>query len=126
MFKEGAIPKIVRLMKVEKNNKIRLSVIRCIGELCKKTEEIAKSVLTNAGIPFFLDILNSKDEETVNASSYVIQIILDTLSNAEVRNKIKELRKNPRTMSSADRKWCMAEETKRLDLIRGNFPPKKL
>ena len=31
LLKEGAIPKIARLMKVEKDIKIRLNLIRCIG-----------------------------------------------------------------------------------------------
>ena len=74
LSKEGAIPQIGRLMKVEKNETIRLSLIRCIGELCKKTQDIAKSVLKECGIPFFMDILNSDNEEVVNASSYIIQV----------------------------------------------------
>lgn len=119
LFKEGVVPNIVRLMKVEKNPKIRLSIIRCIGELCKKTKEICKEVLKSCGIPFFLDILNTKDEETVTASSYVIQIILDTMSDAAIMKKVKELKKNPRAMSSADRKWCMEEEKKRFEMIKG-------
>ncbi len=49
-------------------------VFSCIGEICKKSEEIVKDVLKTCGVPFFLDILNSHNEETVNASSYVIQV----------------------------------------------------
>ena len=75
--KEGAIPQIARLMKVEKNATIRLSIIRCIGELCKKSPGRAKSVLQACGIPFFLDILDTHSADTVNAASYVIQVILD-------------------------------------------------
>ena len=74
LHKEGVLPNIARLMKVEKDKKIRLSCIRCIGELAKKTEVIAKDILVACGIPFFLDILNTADAETVNASSYVIQV----------------------------------------------------
>ena len=74
LHKEGAIPQIARLMKVEQNVNIRLSLIRSIGEMCKKSQEIAKSVLKECGIPFFLDILNSTNEEVVNASSYIIQV----------------------------------------------------
>jgi len=100
---EGVIPKIAALMKVEKDSKIRLSLIRCIGELVKKTEDLAKSVLTACGIPFFLDSLNAKDEETVNAVGYVIQRILDTLSYFHIQEEIRAKKKNPRTMSIADR-----------------------
>ena len=74
LVKEGAIPQIARLMKVEKNGPIRLSLIRCIGEMVKKSQENAKAVLKDCGIPFFMDILNSHQEEVVNASSYIIQV----------------------------------------------------
>ena len=59
-------------MKVEKDPTIRLSIIRCIGELSKKNEERAKEVLKQCGIPFFMDILSTHDMNTVNASSYII------------------------------------------------------
>ena len=52
----------------------RFCFLRCIGELSKKTESIAKDILVACGIPFFLDILNTDDSETVNASGYVIQV----------------------------------------------------
>ena len=74
LHKEGAVPQIARLMKVEQNVTIRLSLIRSIGEMCKKSQEIARSVLKECGVPFFLDILNSNNEEVVNASSYIIQV----------------------------------------------------
>ena len=74
LFKEGAIPQIARLMKVETNVTIRLSLIRTIGELAKKTIEIARAILQECGIPFFLDIVNSSNEEVVNASSYILQV----------------------------------------------------
>ena len=75
LHKEGAVPQIARLMKVEQNVTIRLSLIRSIGEMCKKSQEIAKNVLKECGVPFFLDILNSNNEEVVNASSYIIQVL---------------------------------------------------
>ena len=80
LHKEGAIPQMARLMKVEQNVTIRLSLIRSIGEMCKKSQEIAKSVLKECGIPFFLDILNSNNEEVVNASSYIIQVNFKDIS----------------------------------------------
>ena len=79
------------------------------------------AILTNCGVPFFLDILNSNDEETLNASSYVIQLILDSLSDANVMKKVKELRKNPRMMTSDERKWCNKVENERIDLIRSEY-----
>ena len=74
LFKDGVLPQIARLMKVEKNIKIRLAMIRTIGELAKKSEEIARAILKECGVPFFLDVVNSDNEEVVNASSYILQV----------------------------------------------------
>ena len=90
LLKEGAIPKIARLMKVEKDIKIRLNLIRCIGQLCQKGQEFVKEVLKECGVPFFLDILNTKNEEVVNASSYVIQVSCTQCS--EIRKKVVSCR----------------------------------
>jgi hypothetical protein len=90
---------------------------RCIGEMAKKSSEYVLSILSNCGVPFFLDILNSKSEETITASSYVIQLILDTLSEAKLMKKVKEMKKNPRKMSSSDRKWCNKVELERGEMI---------
>ena len=76
LHKEGAIPRIAKLMKVEQSQPIRLSLTRCIGEMSKKGQEIAKDILKECGIPFFMDILNSHSEEVVNASSYIIQVCM--------------------------------------------------
>jgi len=120
LFKEGAILQIARLMKVEKNVTIRLSLIRCIGELAKKSIEIAQGVLKDCGIPFFMDILNSNNVEVVNASSYIIQCILNTFSHNDIQLAINEKRKKGRNMTSSDRKWCNAEEKRRQELIKRN------
>ena len=76
LHKAGVNNEIARLMKIEKDIPIRLNLIRCIGELCKKGIDICKDVLKSCGVPFFLDILNSKNEEVINASSYIIQVSL--------------------------------------------------
>lgn len=120
LHKEGVILRIARLMKVEKSVAIRLSLIRCIGELCKKSDVRAKDVLKECGIPFFMDILNSHNEEIVNASSYIIQVILNTLSHYQIVTAIQEKKKNPRSMSAADRKWCISEEKRRHELMKAN------
>ena len=93
---------------------------RCIGELSKKNEERAKEVLRACGIPFFMDILSTHDMKTVNASSYIIQVILDALSHSEIMKVVKEKKKKPREMTSDDRKWCMREEQRRNDIIKAN------
>ncbi len=89
--------------------------------MSKKSRDYVLSILTNCGVPFFLDILNSKDEETINASSYVIQLILDTLSEAKMMQKVKEMRKTPRMMTGEDRKWCNDVEVERRELIKSRL-----
>ena len=80
LFKDGVVQQIVRLLKVEKNPKIRLSCIRVFGEIARKDTDRAKAVLKEAGVPFFLDTLNTKDAETITAVTYVIQCLLDSIS----------------------------------------------
>ncbi len=46
---------------------------------------------------------------------------MDTLSHRDIAKEIKEKRKNPRAMSSDDRKWCIKEEEKRAKIIKGEF-----
>ena len=94
-------------------------LFRSVSELAKKSEEMCKAILATCGIPFFLDILNTKDEETVNASTFLIQRIMDTLSHYHITKEIKEKKKNPRLLSSEDRKWCMTQEEGRFKLIKG-------
>ena len=61
------------LLSIRANIETIFFIHSCISEICKKSEAIVKDVIKVCGIPFFLDILNSHHEETVNASSYVIQ-----------------------------------------------------
>ena len=75
-------------MKIEKDIPIRLNLIRCIGELCKKGIDICKDVLKSCGVPFFLDILNSKNEEVINASSYIIQVSLKKIREIISRKNV--------------------------------------
>jgi hypothetical protein len=120
LFKDGVLPQIARLMKVEKNVKIRLSMIRTIGELAKKSEEIARAILKECGVPFFLDVVNSDNEEVVNASSYILQCVLNTFSHHHIQLGIEEKKKKGRNMTSAERKWTISEEKRRHELIKRN------
>ena len=54
LFKEGVVQKIVRLMKVETNLKIRPSLVRVFGDLSKTDMARAKITVREAGIPFFI------------------------------------------------------------------------
>jgi tetratricopeptide (TPR) repeat protein len=83
MYKNGIVHKITSLLKVEKNKEIFLSSVRIVGELCKNSIERTKRVLEEVGIPWFLDILNCREEVQVNAAQYCIQTILNSLSGMD-------------------------------------------
>lgn len=42
-------------------------------------------ILTEVGIPWFLDLMNSKDEDQVNATQYVFQTLLNTLAGMNIK-----------------------------------------
>lgn len=85
MYKEGVVKKVSNLLKVEQNKDIFLGGIRIVGELCKDNVERTKGVLQEVGIPWFLDILNCKEEKQVNAAQYCIQTILNSLSGMDIK-----------------------------------------
>jgi hypothetical protein len=60
LFNAGVVAKIVQLMKVEQCAKIRLSLVRVLGNLAKRSTARAKQIVREAGVPFFLNALNSK------------------------------------------------------------------
>ena len=121
LVKEGVVPRIVKLMKVEKNPKIRLSLIRVFGDLGKADMENARAIVREAGIPFFLDGLNSEEEETVTAVSYVIQCLLDSLSQVELTTKWQERQKNTKVrMGVTERHQKRDDELLREKIMKEN------
>merc|ERR1711970_1639471 len=120
LFKNGIIPQIVRLLKVEKNKKIRLSCIRVFGDVGKKDTERAKCVLKEAGVPFFLETLNTHDSETINAATYVIQCLLDSIGRYDLIKKWKEKKKDQKRMSNEERRMSRQDEEKRNEILKEN------
>ena len=121
LFQEGVVPRIAKLMKVEKNAKIRLSLIRVFGDLGRSGMERAREIVKEAGIPFFLDALNTEDEETVNAVAYVIQCLLDSLSQIELTQKWEERQKNGKVrMGREERHQKRDDEMKRQQIMKDN------
>jgi len=120
LFKNDIVAKIVRLLKVEKNQKIRLSCVRVFGELSRKDVERAKTVLKEAGVPFFLDTLNTKDAEMINAVTYAIQCLLDSISRYDLVKKWKEKKKDAKKMSNEDRKASRRDEEIREEIVKAN------
>lgn len=89
MFKEGVITRICKLLKVEKSEEINVAAIRIIAELCKDNVERTKSVLQEVGIPWFLEMINSKKEERVNAAQHCMQTILNSFSGMDNKPETK-------------------------------------
>jgi len=83
MYEKGIVNKICSLLKVEKDKNMFLSGVRIVGELCKNNVERTKGVLQEVGVPWFIDILNSREEAQVNAAQYCIQTILNSLSGMD-------------------------------------------
>ncbi|XP_047471995.1 LOW QUALITY PROTEIN: protein unc-45 homolog B-like [Penaeus chinensis] len=84
LIKQGILGRVVQLLKSEKNQEIKLACTRAFSEFCKDLDR-AKMVLTEVGIPWFLDLMNSKDEDQVNATQYVFQTMLNTLAGMNIK-----------------------------------------
>ncbi|XP_055902574.1 protein unc-45 homolog B [Eupeodes corollae] len=84
--KEGVISRIASLAKSEKDQQIYVNIIRVIAELCNKSVDRTKIVLNELGVPWFLQVLDSTNEERVSAAQYCLQTILNSLSGME--NKV--------------------------------------
>lgn len=94
LYQDGVIQKILSLLKYEKNKDIAVNAIRTIGELCNKSLERTRGIVKIIGIPWFLQILNSRESERVNAVIHCIQTILNSYSgmdNKMEKKPIKEL-----------------------------------
>ncbi|KAF6206736.1 hypothetical protein GE061_017972 [Apolygus lucorum] len=80
LLESGVAEKIQQLMKFETNKEIILGCIRTIGQLCTDNSAHTKKVISVLGIPWFLDLLNNKNEEHVNAAQHTIQMIINSLT----------------------------------------------
>ncbi|XP_020282813.1 protein unc-45 homolog B [Pseudomyrmex gracilis] len=83
IFKEGGVSKITKLLKLEKNEEIICSAIRIVGELCKNNISRTKSIIADIGLPWCLEMINSKFAERVTAAQYCLQTILNTYSGLD-------------------------------------------
>jgi hypothetical protein len=64
------------------------------GDLGKSDMERTKIIVRESGVPFFLNSLNKSEEEAVNAVVYVIQCLLDSMSQMELIDRWQEKIKN--------------------------------
>merc|ERR1711963_325836 len=120
LYKEGVVSRIVRMLKVEKNVKIRLSSVRVIGELAKKDMERARTIIKECGLPFFIDAVSCKNEEMITAVTYAVQCIIDSLSRYDLVKKWKEQKKELKKMSNEARKQARMDEEKREEIMKDN------
>lgn len=74
-------------MKTEKNEEIYINSIRAIAELCHGNGDInierTKAVLRDLGVPWFLQVIDSNNQERVNAAQFCLQSILNAFSGME-------------------------------------------
>lgn len=92
LFKGGVIQKIVNLLKYEKNKEICMNAIRTIGEVCNRSLQRTREVLKIIGVPWFLQILNSRETERVNAVLHCIQTILNSFSGMDNKPESKPIK----------------------------------
>lgn len=83
IFKEGIISEITKLLKVEKNEEVICNAIRIVGELCKNNIARTERIVGEIGLPWYLDMMNSKLVERVNASQHCLQTILNAYSGMD-------------------------------------------
>lgn len=80
MFQEGIAQRVGKLFKVEKNDEILISAIRVIDDICVKSLDHTKHIIRELGIPWFLQILDSKNMDRVCAAQHCLQVILNAFS----------------------------------------------
>lgn len=80
IFKQKGVSKITKCIKVETNEEVICNAIRIIAELCKNNISRTESIVKDIGLPWLLEIMDSKLAERVNVSQYCLQIILNTYS----------------------------------------------
>ncbi|XP_076249019.1 unc-45 myosin chaperone [Calliopsis andreniformis] len=83
MFNEGVVSKIIKMIKLEKCEEIIVIGIRIIAELCKNNISRMEKIVKDIGIPWCLEMINSKLTERVNAAQYFLQTILNTYSGMD-------------------------------------------
>jgi len=83
LYEKGVISSIVRLFKSEKSDALCISGVRVLGELCKHRPLWTKRCLQEVGVPWFLDLINSKVPERVTAVQACLQTVVNSLSGLE-------------------------------------------
>lgn len=80
MYQEGVITRVGKLFKVEKSDDILINAIRVVGDICAKSLFYTRKVINELGIPWFLQIIDSKNPDRVTAAQFCLQTILNAFS----------------------------------------------
>lgn len=80
LLKYNIISKIKGLLKNDQNSEIRINALRIVGQLCKNDESRTKQVLVDLGVPWFIDALNTENQNEINGVTYIIQEALNSLT----------------------------------------------
>ncbi|KAK9503519.1 hypothetical protein O3M35_010058 [Rhynocoris fuscipes] len=78
---------------IEEDPEKRAKAVSNFIVLCKESR--GSKALIEAGIPWFLDMLNCKEEEQVNAAQYCIQVIINSISGID---KSKDEKPDPKLL----------------------------
>lgn len=89
MFREGISTRVSKLFKVEKNDEILVSAIRVIDDICVKSLHYTKNIIRELGIPWFLQILDSKNPDRVMAAQHCLQVVLNAFSGLVNKEEAK-------------------------------------
>lgn len=80
LLNSGVISKIKSVLKNDKNTDVRINVLRIIGQLCKYDDTRTKQVLVDLGVPWFIDALNTENQDEINGVTFIIQEALNSLT----------------------------------------------
>lgn len=83
LFEANVVDNIYKALKTEKNSEIRIHMFYILDELCKNNMTRTKSIVSSLGIPWFIDLLNRKEESEVQACQKVVQTIINSLSGLD-------------------------------------------
>lgn len=80
LLKSGIITKIKGILKNDQTSEVRINALRIVGQLCKNDESRTKQVLVELGVPWFIDALNTENQNEINGVTYIIQEALNSLT----------------------------------------------
>lgn len=107
LLSQGVLPRLVQMLNTEKNAEIKLSCTRAISAFSINTERV-QLLLKDLGLPWLLDLMNSKYDQQVNAGQYVFQVMLNTLAGMDLKKEGKKSDKNLREEYKAEIDSMMA------------------